>query len=277
MAIRLISTCTSAPSLASTGGSEGSNSSRSGISPSAAALTVSQARRIAAWRLSGADRLGLLAAEPLHAVDQLGDAVDLVGDQVGQRAVALVELARDELRRAADRRERVLDLVREHRRAAQRRAALLVAEALALPRIGQRDHAPARVRGQRRDRQVDERGSPVDLRSPARARRVCASSPSSRSRIRSSAKLTTSRNLRPTSRRALRPIRFSAAGLTWSMVRSGSSSSSAKVSPAICSRGSGGPAAALAHAARPAQERLVEALEFAKHLNGIVDEVDDSS
>ena len=115
------------------------------------------------------DRLRLLAPEPLHAVDQGRDPVDLVGDEIGQRLVLVAELARDELRRAADRRQRILDLVREHCRAAYDGAALLVRRTLALPRIRQCDDTPARVARDRRYGQIDESGAPFDFdRQPAR-------------------------------------------------------------------------------------------------------------
>ena len=57
---------------------------------------------------------GTLVAEDLHAVDQFADAVGLGADQLGQSAVAIGALAFEQLRRAPDAGERVLDLVREH-------------------------------------------------------------------------------------------------------------------------------------------------------------------
>ena len=64
------------------------------------------------------DRLALerpLVAENLHAVDQLADAVGLHADELGQRAVVGIgALAFEELGRAPDAGERVLDLMREH-------------------------------------------------------------------------------------------------------------------------------------------------------------------
>ena len=65
------------------------------------------------------DRLALdrpLVGEHLHAVDQLHDAVGLVADQPGQRAVLVGTDDFQQLRRAADAGQRVLDLVRQHRR-----------------------------------------------------------------------------------------------------------------------------------------------------------------
>jgi hypothetical protein len=59
--------------------------------------------------------------EILHPVDQRDDAVDLGGDQLGELAI-FAAAAAEQLRGAADARERVLDLVREHRRRADRRA-----------------------------------------------------------------------------------------------------------------------------------------------------------
>ena len=63
------------------------------------------------------DRLALdrpLVGEDLHAVDQLDDAVGLVADQPGQRAVLVADRGFEQLRRAADAGERILDLVRQH-------------------------------------------------------------------------------------------------------------------------------------------------------------------
>ena len=81
------------------------------------------------------DRLALgrpLVGKDLHAVDEADDAVGLVADEAGQRPVVLVGIRLEELRRAADAGERVLDLVREHggkaghgaRRAAMRELAV---------------------------------------------------------------------------------------------------------------------------------------------------------
>ena len=52
--------------------------------------------------------------EGLHAVDQLDDAVGLLADQAGQRPVVVVDNGFEQLRRAADAGQRVLDLVRQH-------------------------------------------------------------------------------------------------------------------------------------------------------------------
>ncbi len=103
------------------------------------------------------DRLALerpLVAEDLHAVDELADAVGLGADELGQGAVAVGALAFEQLRRAPDAGERVLDLMREHggksgdgaRGAAMgelaldhlRHAALLEHDQHAARRIGQR-------------------------------------------------------------------------------------------------------------------------------------------
>ena len=64
------------------------------------------------------DRLALdrpLVGEHLHAVDQLHDAVGLVADQPGERAVVVVDAGFEQLGGAADAGQRVLDLVGEHR------------------------------------------------------------------------------------------------------------------------------------------------------------------
>ena len=56
-----------------------------------------------------------LVAEQLDPLDELHDAVGLVADEAGQQPVALVGGLLEELRRAADAGQRVLDLVRQHR------------------------------------------------------------------------------------------------------------------------------------------------------------------
>ena len=55
-----------------------------------------------------------LVAEHLHAVDERADAVGLGADELRQRAVLVGERRLEQLRRAADTRQRVLDLVRQH-------------------------------------------------------------------------------------------------------------------------------------------------------------------
>ena len=63
------------------------------------------------------DRFALqrpLVAEDLHAVDQFADAVGLGADQLRQGTVAIGALALEQLRRAPDAGQRVLDLVGEH-------------------------------------------------------------------------------------------------------------------------------------------------------------------
>ena len=64
--------------------------------------------------LTGSRHPGRLLREGLHAVDQALDAVGLVDDQLGQRRVLRLGRAAQQLRRAADAGERVLDLVRQH-------------------------------------------------------------------------------------------------------------------------------------------------------------------
>ena len=57
-----------------------------------------------------------LVGEHLHAVHQRADAVGLVADQPGQAAVGGIDVLLQELRRATDARQRVLDLMGKHRR-----------------------------------------------------------------------------------------------------------------------------------------------------------------
>ena len=65
--------------------------------------------------LTGA-ALDRLFAEHLHPVDQRADAVGLVADQHRQFAVRSRDAVLQQLRGAADARERVLDLMRQDRR-----------------------------------------------------------------------------------------------------------------------------------------------------------------
>ena len=52
--------------------------------------------------------------EGLHPVDQFDDPVRLVADETGERAVLVAGARLEQLSRAADAGQRVLDLVREH-------------------------------------------------------------------------------------------------------------------------------------------------------------------
>ena len=63
-----------------------------------------------------------VVAEHLHAIDQRDDAVGLVADQPGQRPVFGRRRLLEQLRRAANARQRILDLVRQHRRQRDDRA-----------------------------------------------------------------------------------------------------------------------------------------------------------
>jgi hypothetical protein len=55
-----------------------------------------------------------LVTEHLHAVDQVADAIRLDADELRQRPVVVLQAGLEQLGGAADARERVLDLVREH-------------------------------------------------------------------------------------------------------------------------------------------------------------------
>ena len=64
------------------------------------------------------DRLafgGALVGEDLEAVDELHDPVGLVADEPRQGPLRVGQLGLQQLRGAADARQRVLDLVRQHR------------------------------------------------------------------------------------------------------------------------------------------------------------------
>ena len=56
-----------------------------------------------------------LVGKRLHAVDELDDPVGLLADQPRQAAILVADRAFQQLRRAADARKRVLDLMRQHR------------------------------------------------------------------------------------------------------------------------------------------------------------------
>ncbi len=98
-----------------------------------------------------------LVAEHLHAVDEIADAIRLRADELGQRAIGIRDALLQELSRAADARQRVLDLVREHRGEARRRAGGGAMRELALDHdrhvaLLQHQHDEARA-----DRQTDRR------------------------------------------------------------------------------------------------------------------------
>jgi len=63
-------------------------------------------------KIAGLDRRCGAATQLLHLVDQVGDPIDFQRDQLGQGPVLVLDLARKQLRRAANTGERVLDLVR---------------------------------------------------------------------------------------------------------------------------------------------------------------------
>ena len=72
--------------------------------------------------LTGAALGRRVVGEGLHAVDQPADAVGLVDDQLGQRRVLGLGAGLQQLGRAADAGQRVLDLVRQHAAQADDRA-----------------------------------------------------------------------------------------------------------------------------------------------------------
>ena len=110
------------------------------------------------------DRLALdrtLVGEHLHAVDQLHDAVGLVADQPRQRAVVVAGGLFEQLRRAADAGQRVLDLVRQHGGKRAHRARRAAMGELAVHLVGdgallQHHHDMVGPLRQRRDMQIDE-------------------------------------------------------------------------------------------------------------------------
>ena len=67
-----------------------------------------------AWMLRLSRGAGRCVGEGLHPVDEFDDAVGLLADQPRQRAILVADRALQQLRRAANAGERVLDLMREH-------------------------------------------------------------------------------------------------------------------------------------------------------------------
>ena len=110
------------------------------------------------------DRLALdraLVAEHLHAVDELHDAVGFVADQPRQRAVVVVDRLLEQLRRAADARQRILDLVGQHGGERDHRARRAAMGELAVHLVGdgallQHHHDVVGLLRQRRDVQIDQ-------------------------------------------------------------------------------------------------------------------------
>ena len=108
------------------------------------------------------DRLALdrpLVGEHLHAIDQLHDAVGLVANQPCQRAVVVLDRLLEQLRRAANARQRILDLVREHGGERDHRARGAAMRELAIHLVGdaallQHHHHEIRPLRQRRDMQI---------------------------------------------------------------------------------------------------------------------------
>ena len=99
-------------------------------------------------------------AEHLHAVDQLDDAIGLVADQPRQRAIVVVDGLLEQLRRAADARQRILDLVGEHGGERDHRARRAAMGQLAIHLVGdgallQHDDDVTGPLRHRRDMQVD--------------------------------------------------------------------------------------------------------------------------
>jgi hypothetical protein len=103
-----------------------------------------------------------LVGEHFHLVDEVADAIGLGADQPGERAVVLrFERRLDQLRRAADARQRVLDLVGQHAGEAGDGAGRAAMGELAIELEGdrallhQQDHR-AGLLAQRRQLQVDD-------------------------------------------------------------------------------------------------------------------------
>ena len=100
-------------------------------------------------------RNGARVAERLHAIDQGADAIGLVADQLRERLVVLRAGFFEQLRRAANAGERILDLMRQHRRHAVHRANGAAMQELAVDALRQaallkQDHDGAFRLGERR-------------------------------------------------------------------------------------------------------------------------------
>jgi hypothetical protein len=110
------------------------------------------------------DRLALdrpLVGEHLHAVDELYDAVGLVADKARKSAVVVLDRLFEKLCGAANARQRVLDLVGEHRRKRNHRARRSAMRELAIHLFSdgallEHHHDVVRPFGQRRNMQVDD-------------------------------------------------------------------------------------------------------------------------
>ena len=105
--------------------------------------------------------------EAFHPIDELRHAIDLGDDEVGQFASVAVETAGQQLRGAADARQRILDLVRQHRRHAYRRSRralmldLPVNEGRHRPRL-KGNGQPAGAIDHRRDQHIGTRRALAD-------------------------------------------------------------------------------------------------------------------
>ena len=110
------------------------------------------------------DRLAFdrpLVAKHLHAVDQLHDAVSFFANQSRQRAVVVVNRLFEQLRRAANAGQRILDLVGEHRGKRDYRTCSAAMRELAVHLVGngallQHHDDVIRLLRQWRDVQVDQ-------------------------------------------------------------------------------------------------------------------------
>ena len=109
----------------------------------------------------GLRRQRALVAEHLHAVDEVADAVGLRADELRQRPILVLDTGLQQLRGTADARERVLDLVSEHRRHARHRARRRTMGELALDHLRHRallqhQHDQARLLGDASGEHVDQ-------------------------------------------------------------------------------------------------------------------------
>ncbi|KAF0124550.1 MAG: hypothetical protein FD152_2980 [Xanthobacteraceae bacterium] len=107
-----------------------------------------------------------LVGKHLHAVDELHDPVGLVADQPRQSPILVVNGGFEQLCRASDARERVLDFVGQHRRQRRHRPCRPAVGELAVHLVGncaflEHHHDVAGPLGQRRDVYVDDPFVPV--------------------------------------------------------------------------------------------------------------------
>ncbi len=204
------------------------------------------ARRITACRLQGATGSG--CSRPSDCIRSTSLAIRSTSSVISVVSAlsAGVSLAAQQLRRSADRRERVLDLMGKDGRRAQRRFVAL-AQRFGCADVVHRQHLPARMTDHWRENKIQlvfDLAAKAGFDRQGRNLGISQLQPLVEPGFRRIRQLR--REICPTSRLAPIPINCSAAGLAPRMVRPGPSSSTALDRLASCSSDRG----SLAHAAR---------------------------